>query len=528
MTTVLGGHTSLHANLEELQRGVVLLDACVDDAEMMGARVAGWGAASTLVTWSAPSGALLVARVGSVATGLVSLGAQLAGLRRGVVASIEAYQAVESAVSASIDRLMLPASVGRLAVDLSRGTPLRTQDLERVLTHGPSALSAALNGVFPGAASMLGVATVVAVGVGRLDAAAHSRGPVASSAPRTRNERMWQSISGAVSAAGVLQLGGYEVRRAASPSREMSADGSMTWLTQNLRDTFEDTAGPSALGVTRIEAADGQPTWVVAIPGTQFGGDNTTDAEETCSPEETGLGALWSSVEHEENAWAASGVREAMALRSQHVVTAVDEALVQAGAEPGERIVTVGYSQGGAHAVNVAADPRIAEVYDVDSVVTYGGLTATVELPEDVVALHLEHEEDVAIALDGAPNPVGTQRTTVMFSGYTPEMEASGASPQEAGFFGAAHGYDTYTHHVETTLQDPAVAEQVAPSLEHLAAVTTGPAVATAFTLGRQRVEPPKNPLLGAGSTPPPARALPDAPEQRARREHLLSRAPGP
>lgn len=509
MTTVLGGHTSLHANFEELQRGVVLLDACVSDAEAMGARVAGWGAAASLITWSAPSGGLLLARVASVSTGLVALGTQLAGLHRGVVASIEAYRTVESAVSKSIDTLMLPASAAQLALDLARGAPLRTADLERVLTHGPSALAGVLNGVFPGASNLLGVATVTAVGMGRIDAWAKSSGPVESSNPRTRNERMWQTISGAVSAVGVLQLGRYQVQRSAAPSHESVSDGSMTWLTQNLRNTFDDTAGSSALGVTRIDAADGQPTWVVAIPGTQFGG-------------------LLSSVEHESNAWGASGVREAMALRSQHVVTAVDEALVAAGAQPGERIVTVGYSQGGSHAVNVAADPRIAEVYDVDTVVTYGGLSANVELPDDVVTLHLEHEEDVAIALDGAPNPVGMQRTTVMFSGYTPEMEASGDSPQEAGFFGAAHGFDTYTHHVETSLQDPGVVEQIHPTLDHLAAVTAGPAVATAFTLRREKPDPPRNPLSGSSSSLPPTRAHSDAAEQRARREHLLSRVPGP
>ncbi|WBL20148.1 hypothetical protein [Citricoccus sp. NR2] len=507
MTTVLGGHTSLHANFEELQRGAVLLDACVSDAEAMGARVAGWGAVSSLITWSAPSGSLLLARVASVSTGLVTLGTQLAGLHRGVVASIEAYRTVESAVTKSIDALMLPASAGQLALDLARGAPLRTADLERVLSHGPRALAGVLNGVFPGGSNLLGVATVTAVGMGRIDAWAQSSGPLESTDPRTRNERMWQTLSGAVSAAGVLQLGGYQVQRSAAPSHESVSDGSMTWLTQNLRRTFEDTAGSSALGVTRIDASDGQPTWVVAIPGTQFGSVNTTDSVEICTPEETGLGALLSSVEHEDNAWGASGVREAMALRSQHVVTAVDEALVAAGAQPGERIVTVGYSQGGSHAVNVATDPRIAEVYDVDTVVTYGGLSANVELPDDVVALHLEHEEDVAIALDGAPNPVGMQRTTVMFSGYTPEMEASGDSPQEAGFFGAAHGFDTYTHHVETSLQDPGVVEQIHPTLDHLMAVTAGPAVATAFTLRREKPDPPRNPLSGSSSSLPPTRA---------------------
>lgn len=521
MTTVLGGHATLHANTEELQRGVMLLDECASGAELLGARVAGWGAAATLVTWSAPSGAPLLARVGEVSASLVGLGVQLNVLKGGVISSVAAYQAVEAAVGERIDALLLPVSVGRLAVDLARGTPLHTRDLERAISYGPNAVVAALGGVFPGADGMLRIATVAAVGWGRIDTAAKSNGSVLESAPRTRNERLWQTISGAVSAAGVLQLGAYEVRRDPAPARQSTADGSMTWLTQNLRETFEDSAGPSALGVTRIDAADGRPTWVVAIPGTQFGGDDATDTDPICTPEETGLGALWASVEHEDNAWGASGVREAMALRSQHVVEAVDTALVEAGAAEGDRIVTVGYSQGGSHAVNVAADPRIAARYDVDTVVTYGGLSANAELPEDVVALHLEHEEDVAIALDGAPNPVGPQRTTVMFNGYTPDMEASGAAPQEAGFFGAAHGFDTYTHHVETSLRDPAVTEQLAPTLEHLAAVTTGPAAATTFTLSRQQTDPPRHPA-GSSSRFPSAMEV-----QQARREHLLSRAPG-
>jgi dienelactone hydrolase len=189
-----------------------------------------------------------------------------------------------------------------------------------------------------------------------------------------------------------------------------------------------------------------------------------------------------------------SGNGEAIALDSQHVATAVREALLASGAEKSDAVVFTGYSQGGIHAARMAADPRIAADFDVQGVYTVASPTGEIALGQGIEALHLEHTDDVVPAVDGRANPQGVNRTTVTFSGYV-----DGAEPAETSLV-SAHEFGNYRAHVaHLEGQDGAAgpeADRLTPAREHLARITTGTAVSRNVTLERTRPGQPRHPLM--------------------------------
>jgi hypothetical protein len=79
---------------------------------------------------------------------------------------------------------------------------------------------------------------------------------------------------------------------------------------------------------------------------------------------------------------------------------AVRQALAEAGARPGDPILSVGHSLGGIAAAQLAGDPEL----NVVGVVNLGGPIASADL-RDVPVLSLEHEDDVIPALAGPGHP---------------------------------------------------------------------------------------------------------------------------
>lgn len=163
----------------------------------------------------------------------------------------------------------------------------------------------------------------------------------------------------------------------------------VTDVADMLRFVAQQTPGegavPGQVGVQRIDHADGTPTWVVAIPGTQ-------DSDV--------FGAT-------DNLPLAGGAASAG-------VALVAAAMLQAGVRPGEPVVLVGHSQGGMVAARVAADPVLQRHFTVSAVVSAGSPLGPVDLPDSVHALHLEHRQDQVPVLDGTPSPDTPTRTTVL------------------------------------------------------------------------------------------------------------------
>jgi hypothetical protein len=101
---------------------------------------------------------------------------------------------------------------------------------------------------------------------------------------------------------------------------------------------------------------------------------------------------------------------------------AVRQALTEAGARPGDPVISVGHSLGGIVAAQLASDPELNLV----GAVNLGGPIASADLGE-VPVLSLEHEDDVipALAGPGHPSPgLVTVRREALTGGETGVMSA--------------------------------------------------------------------------------------------------------
>ncbi|QCU77051.1 hypothetical protein E7744_01550 [Citricoccus sp. SGAir0253] len=518
---VRGGPASIHAELGELEWGSALLGAAAAEATALAVRAAGWEHLVALAGQQAALAAALAARTADLSAGLMSVGTEAQSLELAVGFSARSYREAEEWALGAVQRAAGGPSLG-LALGLwAAGEPIPLPVTELALAGAGDLLPALLGGMGWFGLGLRLVADVP----GRLARDAGRTGPL--SGP----ERLYPLIVRLGGTAGLVQVGPVRVRsaeRVAAPgsqSGEYALDGSLGGLLDHLDRGRLEAAGPGAVQVTRIApTAPGAPerVWLVALPGTQSG--DFRDA------------SGWST-----NPFDASGNGEAMALDSQHVATGVAEALRASGAQPGDTLVLSGYSQGGIHAARLAADPRIRSEYDVQGVLTVGSPTGEIALPQDVEALHLEHDEDVVPGLDGRGNPQGAHRTTVTFSGTVAGAGAGEGRAGDSTF--SAHGFENYRAHVarldaggEAAAAAPVLAAPAADGVP--SAVVDRPAPpGRPPLLGGMAVggtasgpagdllsaRPPADPAAPAASAvgPPAAPAAPAAPEGPSPAERL-------
>ncbi|MFC9334597.1 hypothetical protein [Arthrobacter sp. NPDC057009] len=226
----------------------------------------------------------------------------------------------------------------------------------------------------------------------------------------------------------------------------------------------------------------GRDAFIVIIPGTQpgnVGGPNPFD--------EVGVG-------------------ESLGYGSEYTAAAIRSALRQAGAEAGDQVVAVGYSQGGIHAMNLSRDKAFLAEYDLRYVLTAGSPVGAVTPEPGVSSLHLEHRQDWVPGSEGLPNPDTRDRVTVTLNGLvrTPSGEDAGLGP--------GHRLTNYEAGAR------AVSESSDPSLVASTAVLAGvvgaggAATATRFQLIRApkpAVPAPPLSLPGAGRAVLPGHVLP-------------------
>jgi pimeloyl-ACP methyl ester carboxylesterase len=140
----------------------------------------------------------------------------------------------------------------------------------------------------------------------------------------------------------------------------------------------------SAVRVVRVDHPGGHTTWIVVIPGTDFGG--TT---------------------HDPSNWATNiGL-----MRGQHeLMNSVRSAMDAAGVKPGQQVMVSGHSQGGIAAMALACNPG---PYNITNVVTTGAPVSQFNPPPHVQVLSIEHAQDPVPRLDGQPNPDRANWTTI-------------------------------------------------------------------------------------------------------------------
>lgn len=197
------------------------------------------------------------------------------------------------------------------------------------------------------------------------------------------------------------------------PIEELVLDGSVQGLLRRIESVNAD--GPGAFEVLKVRGSDSE-VFVVVLPGTQG-----TEAAATTNPFDP------------------TGVVEAVHYDSAYVAEVVRGALVESGASSGDRVMIVGYSQGGMHAANLAQHPSMTEEFQLEMVLTAGAPTGREPSGNGAVNyLHLEHADDWVTQVEGTANPEERRRVTATLDGPVAETGEEGKG------LGAAHKLSTY------------------------------------------------------------------------------------
>ncbi|NUL45436.1 hypothetical protein F7P69_09550 [Cellulosimicrobium funkei] len=465
--SVRGGPGSIHANLDELERGSLLLAGATEEAAALSLRAAGWGSLMAVAAAYTSTGRTLTGRTAELSDGLLAVSTEADVLALAVRTAAHTYREAEAAAQRRMAELCGGAAVvSALGLGLS-GQPLPVHLTELAIQATPEVVAGLLGLMAPGLGRGYLIASEVA---GR---AARDEGATgALSGP----EQLYPLVTALGRASGLVQIGPVRVKEKPPPAEEWGqtwtpeGGGGISGLMSHLDLARE--AAPGSVQITKITPeGPGAPetVWLVALPGTQTGDHKDASG--------------WST-----NPWDMGGNAEAMALDSQHVSAAVDEALRAAGAGQDDALVLTGYSQGGLHAARIAADERIAENYDVQGLLTIGSPTGEISVPASVEAAHLEHHEDFPAAADGRANPQSANRATITVSGYDESL-----FPEKKDLM-SGHAFENYAFHAAMLDRDPDVARQ-APALEHIAALTAGGGVTRSVQFERIRPGNPRNPL---------------------------------
>ena len=205
----------------------------------------------------------------------------------------------------------------------------------------------------------------------------------------------------------------------------------------------------------------GSRAWVVVIPGTQLDG----------LPQGT-------------NPFDAGGIAEGLGYDSAETAGAIRRALAEAGAEAGDQIAAVGYSQGGIHAMNLGRDKAFLADSELKFGRTAGSPVGGIEAAAGTSSLHLEHEADWVPGADGQPNPDTRDRVTVTLTSPIPGPEWLGPG------LGPGHAMGRYADGARdiAASRDPSLEASTAA----LAAVVGagGTAKVTRFSLRREAMPP--------------------------------------
>ncbi|MCX6498354.1 MAG: hypothetical protein NTU93_06070 [Arthrobacter sp.] len=239
--------------------------------------------------------------------------------------------------------------------------------------------------------------------------------------------------------------------------------------------------------IIQVDGGSGR-AWVVIVPGTQLGG----------LPEGT-------------NPFDTAGIVEALGYDSQETTAAIRQALREAGAEAGEQLAAVGYSQGGIHAMNLGGDKAFLAEFDLKFVLTAGSPVGGITPEPGIGSLHLEHQHDWVPGADGLANADTKDRVTVTLTN-----SLAIPPPQDFGL-GPGHRLENYAVGAEavSASRDPSLLASTAA----LAAVVGagGTASVTRISLRREAL-----PAQGAVTAPGPTResgvqpsARPPAPTTR-------------
>lgn len=242
-------------------------------------------------------------------------------------------------------------------------------------------------------------------------------------------------------------------------SMALDLDPSPAGLLERVR--LLEERGSGFIEVIQVDNG-GRKAYIAVVPGTQV-----NRADEGTNPFDLG------------------GIVDGLGGNSEHVNAAVLQALRDAGAEHGADVVAVGYSQGGIHAMNLAADRRFMDEYDMKYVLTAGSPISRITPPPGVSTLHLEHRTDWVPGSDGMTNRDARNQVTVTM---TNDLYVRGGEDAGLGPGHRLSGYEEAGRLVALS-SDPSLVQSTAVLGAVLGA--GGAATATRFSLSKTPPPPP-------------------------------------
>lgn len=469
---VTGGPTHWRANLDELALGVGQLQDATEHSMRLAGEATVAGGLLAGITIMTPQGPLIGANTAAISAGLLAMRAEVEALRTGVDFAVNSYLEAEQQITRVVDAAFTPLALAMSIVGVTTDVNI-PNDVYEIAIRGTTGAAWApvesaftsLNGVLPGSKYVAGNT------IGWMAGFDDNLWDV----PPT--QRTIGTLAHALGYLGLSQMAPYDTTNITQhPGADgwqtrdaISRDGSLKSMSL-LQDYAYDH---DTVTVAKLEQPDGSDAYAVIYPGTTPVGDDSEGL----------LGALG-----ENTAFGVPGFVESAAADSPYVEATTLEILEQAGVPAGATVIPMGYSQGGAHAMNVGLGQQMKAKYNVSDVLTvaaYTGHRRTDDLETNLV--HVEHEHDKVSALTGASNEGRLNRTTIEVQGY-PDEEI------EAGIFGAEHNLGLIDGQLSKALDDPAVQHATEIPLGKIEQKMGGPVAVQQFHLDRQQAPPTRHP----------------------------------
>lgn len=427
--TTAGGPASIFADLEAIQ---AVAEQCVRAAELGGrvgrtaVSVAGW---MDVVARVSPVAARLAETLRTGAGEACALADRLTTHRDDLVRAVEAYRAAEQGAAAVVDAED-PGLLGLLpALDSRAEGGLMTDEAEFLVRSSAEVVGENILSSLAGVAVEKRIAALPPAALGPILSRHQRKAAVWGSRAATP---LLDLVADAVTDhVPGMRLTPAQVWAAADsawflwdPTSDLPLEvvgepqdhlGAPRRLSGRLSEVVDliprASDGEGSVTVTCVRGADGEDVWIVGLPGTQGG----------LLPQRRG-----------EN-WADGGGNlDALGADSRHTAAGIAAALAAAGAPAGADVLLAGYSQGGVHAVNLAADAGFSTAYTVVGVLTVGSPNGGQTAPDTVPILEFATDRDLYTAADGGPNPVGVRRATVLFHPEDPAVLAPGTGSRQA------------------------------------------------------------------------------------------------
>jgi len=474
--SVIGGPSHWRANLDELVLGLGHLQDATDQTMRLAGEATVAGGLLAGVTLMTPQGPIIGANTLAISSGLVAMRAEVEMLKTGVDYSVQAYLTAEQQITSVVDAALTPMAAVLSIVGVTTDLNMPNKVYEIALRGTTGAVWTPVERAFSGLDMMVPGSKYV---IGNVVSWAWGADENLWDIPPT--QRTIGMLAHSFGHFGLLNLAPYDTKNI---TEQPGADG---WQQRDLLDGDRSTRAMELLQdyaydhdtvtVAKLAQPDGSDAYAIIYPGTTPMGD--TDGA---------IGFLADNA-----AFGATGFVESSAADSPHVETATMDILAQAGVPAGATVIPMGYSQGGAHAMNVGVGEKLKGKYNVSDVFTAAAYTGHRDSDDmNTNFIHIEHEHDKVPAFTGASNEPRLNRTTIQVAGY-PDHEV------DAGIFGAEHNLGLIDHQLDEALRDPSIRAATQLPLNTIDTKMGGAVAIQQFHLDRQPATPMQHPIEGLG-----------------------------